>query len=172
MERLKNLNAHEFCRSHASQLRNVLYHATKLEPIKQPHLYLHEYRELSQKLVAYLARVPLSLTQVFDAEKLMTEIPCGLFNILLNYPSEEPLKSEETIDLITGLNGQESLIQNSQLTEEYQEKACKFIIGRKGALLSDLEHQFPNAYQLYFAGNVSVKTDRELGKEFRHGLEY
>jgi len=172
MERLKNLNAHEFCRSHASQLRNVLYHATKLEPIKQPHLYLHEYRELSQKLVAYLARVPVSFTKVFDAEKLMTEIPCGLFNILLNYPSEEPLKSEEIIELITGLNGQESLIQNSQLTEEYQAKACKFIIGRKGALLADLEYQFPNAYQLYFAGNVSVKTDRELGKEFRHGLEY
>ena len=172
MERLKNLNAHEFCRSHASQLRNVLYHATQLEPIKQPHLYLHDYRELSQKLVAYLARVPVSFTKVFDVEKLMTEIPCGLFNILLNYPSEEPLKSEEIIELITGLNGQESLIQNSQLTEEYQVKAGKFIIGRKGALLADLEHQFPNAYQLYFAGNVSVKTDRELGKEFRHGLEY
>jgi len=172
MERLKNLNAHEFCRSHASQLRNVLYHATKLEPIKQPHLYLNDYLELSQKLVAYLARVPVSFTKVFDVEKLMTEIPCGLFNILLNYSSEEPLNSEAIIELITDLNGQASLIQNPQLTEEYQEKAGKFIIGRKGALLSDLEHQFPNAYQLYFAGNVSVKTDRELGKEFRHGLEY
>jgi len=172
MERLKNLNAHEFCRSHASQLRNVLYHATKLEPIKQPHLYLNQYRELSQKLVAYLARVPVSFTKVFDVEKLMTEIPSDLFNTLLNYSSEELLKSEEIIELITDLNGQASLIQNSQLTEEYQEKAGKFIIGRKGALLSDLEHQFPNAYQLYFAGNVSVKTDRELGKEFRHGLEY
>jgi len=172
MERLKNLNAPEFCRSHASQLRNVLYHGKKLAQIKQPHLYLNQYRELSQKLVAYLARVPLSLTQVFDAEKLMTEIPSDLFNTLLNYSSEEPINSEAIIELITGLNEQESLIQNSQLTEEYQAKACKFIIGRKGALLSDLEYQFPQAYRLYFAGNVSVKTERELGKEFRHGLEY
>ena len=116
--------------------------------------------------------MPLSLTQVFDAEKLITEIPSDLFNTLLNYSSEESLNSEAIIELITGLNEQESLIQNSQLTEEYQAKACKFIIGRRGALLSDLEYQFPHAYQLYFAGNVSVKTDRELGKEFRHGLEY
>ena len=172
MERLKNLNAPEFCRSHASQLRNVLYHGKKLAQIKQPHLYLNQYRELSQKLVAYLERVPLSLTQVFDAEKLITEIPSDLFNTLLNYSSEEPFKSEEIIELITGLNGQESLIQNSPLTEEYQAKACKFIIGRRSALLADLEYQFPNAYRLYFAGNASVKTERELGKEFRHGLDY
>jgi len=171
MEKLKNLNAPEFCRSHASQLRNVLYHATKLAQIKQPHLYLNEYREFSQKLVAYLARVPVSFTKVFDTEKLMAEIPSDLFNTLLNYSSEESLNSEAIIELITGLNEQESLIQNSQLTEEYQAKACKFIIGRRGALLSDLEHQFPNDYQLYFAGNISVKTDRELGKEFRHGLD-
>jgi len=172
MERLKNLNAPEFCRSHASQLRNVLYHGKKLAQIKQPHLYLNEYREFSQKLVTYLARVPASFTKVFDAEKLMTEIPDDLFNALLNYSSEGPINSEAIIELITDLNEQESLIQNSPLTEEYQTKACKFIIGRRSALLADLEYQFPNAYQLYFAGNISVKTDRELGKEFRHGLEY
>jgi len=172
MERLKNLNAPEFCCSHASQLRNVLYHGKKLAQIKQPHLYLNEYRKFSQKLVAYLARVPLSFTKVFDAEKLMAEIPSGLLNTLLNYSSEESLKPEEIIELISELNSQENLIQSSKLTEEYQEKAGKFIIGRKGALLADLKHQFPHTYQLYFAGNPNVKTDRELGKEFRHGLEY
>jgi len=101
----------------------------------------------------------------------MAKIPCGLFNTLLNYSlGQEQLTPEEIIELISELNNQENLIQSSKLTEEYQAKAGKFIISRKGALLADLKHQFPHAYQLYFAGDPNVKTDRELGKEFRHGL--
>ena len=101
----------------------------------------------------------------------MAKIPCGLFNSLLNYSlGQEQLTPEEIIELISELNNQENLIQSSKLTEEYQENAGKFIIGRRGALLADLKHQFPHAYQLYFADNPNVKTDRELGKEFRHGL--
>jgi len=173
MERLKALQANEFGYSYAAQLRNVLYHSKQLAPIKQSDLYLNQYLELAQKLVNYLEKVPVSLTKAFDKEKLIAEISCDLFKTLLNYPlSEERLKPEEIIELITGLNEQESLVGGSKLPEGDKEKACKFIYGRKGALLTDLKYQFPNAYQLYFAGNVSVKTDRELGKEFRHRLEY
>jgi len=172
MERLKNLRSKQFYYPCAAQLRNVLYHGKKLAQIKQPHLYLNAYLELAQKLAAYLERAAAS-PQVFDTQELMAKIPCGLFRTLLNYSLEqEQLAPEEIIELITGLNGQASLIQDSQLSEEYQEKACKFIVGRKGALLADLERKFPDAYALYFSHNVEVKTERELGKEFRHGLEY
>jgi len=170
LERLKNLRSKQFYYPCAAQLRNVLYHGKKLAQIKQPHLYFNDYLELAQKLAAYLERAAAS-PQVFDTQELMAKIPCGLFSTLLNHPlGQEQLAPEEIIELISELNNQENLIQSSKLTEEYQAKAGKFIIGRRGALLSDLEHQFPNDYQLYFAGNISVKTDRKLGKEFRHGL--
>ena len=170
LERLKNLRSKQFYYPCAAQLRNVLYHDKKLAQIKQPHLYFNDYLELAQKLTAYLERAAAS-PQVFDTQELMAKIPCGLFSSLLNYSlGQEQLTPEEIIELISELNHQENLIQSSQLTEEYQAKAGKFIIGRKGALLADLKHQFPHAYQLYFADNPSVKTDRELGKEFRHGL--
>jgi len=170
LERLKNLRSKQFYYPCAAQLRNVLYHGKKLAQIKQPHLYFNDYKELAQKLAAYLERAAAS-PQVFDTQELISKIPCGLFNSLLNYPlGQEQLAPEEIIELISELNNQENLIQSSQLTEEYQAKAGKFIIGRKGALLADLKHQFPHAYQLYFSGDPNVKTDRELGKEFRHGL--
>ena len=170
LERLKNLRSKQFYYPCAAQLRNVLYHGKKLAQIKQPHLYFNDYLELAQKLAAYLERAAAS-PQVFDTQELISKIPCGLFNSLLNYPlGQEQLAPEEIIELISELNNQENLIQSSQLTEEYQAKAGKFIIGRKGALLADLKHQFPHAYQLYFSGDPNVKTDRELGKEFRHGL--
>jgi len=170
LERLKNLKSKQFYYPCAAQLRNVLYHGKKLAQIKQPHLYFNDYLELAQKLAAYLEKVAAS-PQVFDTQELMAKIPCGLFNSLLNYSlGQEQLTPEEIIELISELNNQENLIQSSKLTEEYQENAGKFIIGRRGALLADLKHQFPHAYQLYFADNPNVKTDRELGKEFRHGL--
>ena len=169
MEAVKNLGSKQFYHPCAAQLRNVLYHGKKLEQIKQPHLHLNAYLELAQKLAAYLERAAAS-PKAFDTQELMAKIPCGLFNTLLNHPLEqEQFTPEEIIELITDLNGQASLIQDSKLSEEYKEKACKFIVGRKGALLADLERKFPAAYALYFAHNIEVKTERELGKEFRHG---
>jgi len=169
MEAVKNLGSKQFYYPCAAQLRNVLYHGKKLAQIKQPHLYFNDYLELAQKLAAYLEGAAAS-PQVFDTQELMAKIPCGLFNTLLNHPLEqEQFTPEEIIELITDLNGQASLIQDSKLSEEYKEKACKFIVGRKGALLADLERKFQAAYALYFAHNIEVKTERELGKEFRHG---
>ena len=170
MERLKALKANEFGYSYAAQLRNVLYHSKQLAPIKQPDLYLNQYLELAQKLVNYLEKVPVSLTKVFDKEKLIAEIPCDLFKTLIEYSSDEQLAPNEIIKIIEDLNQQESLVGESKLPEDYKTKACRFILGRQGALLGDLRDQFPEEHALYLAKNPHMKTISELGKEYRHRL--